>query len=77
MESLRVKFTDSTGDGMAGAMDVSLETQQNLKKTNYNGSKTCSDCGISMNPIEALHSEGMCPTCTRRKHAKLVKGRMA
>lgn len=70
-------FTDSTGDGMAGAMDTSLETQQDLKKTYYNGSKPCIECGLSMNPVEALHSSGLCSGCTRRNHAKLVKGRMA
>lgn len=70
-------LTDSTGEGMAGTTDTSLETQQDLKKTYYNGSKPCIECGIAMNPVEVLHSSGMCPNCTRRNHAKLVKGRMA
>jgi hypothetical protein len=70
-------LTDSTGEGMSGANDVSLETQQDLKKTYYNGSKPCIECGLSMNPVEALYSKGTCPNCTRRKQAKLVKGRMA
>lgn len=70
-------LTDSTGEGMAGSEDVSLETQQNLKETYYNGSKPCIECGLSMNPVEALHSGDTCPNCKRRKQAKLVKGRMA
>lgn len=70
-------FTDSTGDGMAGAMDVSLETQQALKGTVYNGSKSCQGCGMLMNPVQSLHSEDLCPGCKRRKLSKLVKGRMA
>lgn len=70
-------YTDSTGEGMAGAMDVSLETQQDLKKTYYNGSKPCTGCGLAMNPVEAMHSTGLCPSCKRRKSTKLVKGRMA
>jgi hypothetical protein len=70
-------LTDSTGEGMVGAYDVSLETQQDLKKTYYNGSKPCIECGLSMNPVEVLHSNGSCPNCTRRKKANLVKGRMA
>lgn len=70
-------ITDSTGEGMAGAYDVSLQTQQDLKKTYYNGSKPCIECGLTMNPVEALHSNGSCPNCTRRKKATLVKGRMA
>lgn len=70
-------LTDSTGEGMAGMSDVSLETQQDLKKTYYNGSKPCIECGLAMNPVEAMHSTGLCPSCKRRKSTKLVKGRMA
>jgi hypothetical protein len=70
-------LTDSTGEGMAGMSDVSLDTQQDLKKTYYNGSKPCIECGLTMNPVEALHSNGLCPQCKRRKSANLVKGRMA
>jgi hypothetical protein len=44
-------LTDSTGEGMVGAYDVSLETQQDLKKTYYNGSKPCIECGLSMNEL--------------------------
>lgn len=70
-------FTDSTGEGMAGAEDVSLETQQALKNTVYNGSKACPACGILMNPVQSLHSTELCSTCNRRKLSNLVKGRMA
>ncbi len=70
-------FTDSTGEGMAGATDVSLETQQELKDTVYNGSRGCQACGILMNPVQSLLSEDICPSCKRRKLSKLVKGRMA
>lgn len=70
-------FTDATGEDQYGATDISLETQQDLKKTYYNGSQPCIDCGLKMNPVEALHSNGLCPNCKRRKSAKLVKGRMA
>lgn len=67
-------FTDSTGEGMAGAEDVRLSTQRDLK-TQYNGSKPCIECGMMLNPVQSLHAE-LCPTCSRRKAAKLVKGRM-
>ena len=70
-------LTDSTGDGMAGAEDVSLETQQYLKHTVYNGSKGCKACGYLMTPVEAMHSDGKCTTCTRRAQQKRVKGGMA
>lgn len=70
-------LTDSTGDGMAGAIDVSFETQQNYKKTLYNGSSTCKACGYQATPFEMLHTGGECPTCLRRKQSNRVKGRMA
>jgi predicted RNA-binding Zn-ribbon protein involved in translation (DUF1610 family) len=69
-------FTDSTGEGMAGSIDVSLETQQNLKETLYNGSKACKSCGSNLNPVQALSSEH-CPNCSRRNASKLLKNRMA
>lgn len=64
-------FTDSTGEGMAGATDVSLATQRTL----YNGSKSCKKCGYTMDPYEALLTE-LCPTCTRRSASQRVKGGM-
>jgi hypothetical protein len=71
-------FTDSTGEGMAGAEDVKLRTQKDLSQTLYNGSKGCSDCGITMNPVQSMYStDELCPSCKRRKQVKLVKGRMA
>lgn len=69
-------LTDSTGDGMAGAEDVALSTQRDLKTTYYNGSKPCIECGVTLNPVQSLHSD-MCPNCNRRKAAHLVKGGMA
>lgn len=70
-------FTDSTGEGMAGAEDVSLETQQALKNTVYNGSKACKGCGSVMNPVQSLKDQNHCPTCNRRRAQKLLKGRMS
>lgn len=69
-------LTDSTGEGMAGAEDVSLETQQKLKETLYNGSKPCKSCGAHLNPVQALSSEH-CPNCSRRNASVLLKNRMA
>jgi hypothetical protein len=63
-------YTDSTGEGMAGATDVSLETI-------YNGSRACKACGMRMNPVESLKDQDVCPNCNRRKAHNLVKGRMA
>lgn len=69
-------FTDSTGEGMAGAEDVSLETQRDLGNVVYNGSKPCKGCGILLNPVQSLQSE-LCPSCNRRKKSELVKNRMS
>jgi hypothetical protein len=69
-------FTDSTGDGMAGEMDVSLETQRQLAQTVYNGDKACKGCGRRIDPVQSLLND-MCTSCQRRKHYSLVKGRMA
>lgn len=69
-------MTDSTGDGMAGAIDVSLLTQKNLKQTYYNGTKPCLTCGLLLDPYTALNQQN-CPTCTRRSAVKLLKNRMA
>jgi predicted RNA-binding Zn-ribbon protein involved in translation (DUF1610 family) len=69
-------FTDSTGEGMAGAEDVSLETEKELGATVYNGSKPCKSCGLLLNPIQSLQAE-LCPSCTRRKMSNRVKNRMS
>ena len=67
-------LNDSTGDGMAGAIDPSMLTQQQAKDTLYNGSKQCS-CGFIMNPYESLTSD-LCPSCSRGKATKLKKNGM-
>ena len=69
-------FTDSTGEGMAGSIDLSLESQQNLKETLYNGSKGCKSCGLNLNPVQALSSDH-CHNCSRRNASTLLKNRMA
>lgn len=77
MELSHTLLTDSTGAGMAGAEDVSLEQQKKLKETYYNGSKPCVEgCGNILNPVQSLHS-GTCSSCARRKQAELLKKRMS
>jgi len=70
-------FTDSTGEGMAGAEDVALSTQKELKRTIYNGDRVCTGCGKSMDPIQSLHNQEKCPSCVRKQHFTRVKGKMA
>jgi len=64
-------FTDSTGEGMAGATDVKFSTQ----KTLYNGTKGCKNCGYNMDPYEAL-LDSLCPTCRRKAHSTRFKNGM-
>jgi hypothetical protein len=45
--------------------------------TMYSGSHPCSTCGVMMNPVEALHSKGVCQVCDADRKAKRVKGKMA
>lgn len=68
-------LTDSTGDGMAGATDVSLNTQKMLAKTYYNGSKPCIECGLQIDPPITLMTE-TCPKCKKKKAARIFKNRM-
>lgn len=68
-------FTDSTGEGMAGAEDVKFETQKMMKKTYYNGTKLCLQCGIQIQPYEALYGE-TCSRCKAKATSKLVENRM-
>jgi hypothetical protein len=67
-------FTDSTGEGMAGATDVGLASQT---QTSYNGDSACKDCGMRIDPVQSLMNQDTCPSCKRRKQSKLVKGGMA
>ena len=68
------RFTDSTGEGMAGATDANFEPQQGLK-TLYNGSKKCA-CGCDIGPIDSMTSSE-CTNCSRRKKSTLLKNRMS
>jgi hypothetical protein len=68
-------MTDSTGEGMPGATDVSLFTQKNLKNTYYNNSKPCVECGLHLDPYRALHNQ-YCANCSNRKSYNHVKNGM-
>jgi hypothetical protein len=43
----------------------------------YNGSHPCPQCGVIMNPVQAMYSKGMCPDCFSQHSAKRLKDRMA
>lgn len=69
-------MSDSTGSGMAGAEDMSLVAQQNLKKTIYNGTKNCTKCGTGIDPYMGMHQD-KCTPCRNAAHAAHLKNRMA
>ena len=66
-------FTDSTGEGMAGAEDVALSTQRELKRTVYNGESTCTSCGTIIDPVQSMFSQDTCPSCKRKQQYNLLK----
>jgi hypothetical protein len=66
-------FTDSTGEGMAGAEDVRLSTQRDLNRTIYNGESTCTSCGSSIDPVQSMFSNDTCQSCKRKAQQNLLK----
>jgi len=62
---------DPTGEGTA----FPTPYPAGFNGTAYNGDKGCTDCGIILNPVQALHSD-ICPGCTKRKANKQVANRM-
>jgi Zn finger protein HypA/HybF involved in hydrogenase expression len=66
-------FTDSTGEGMAGAEDVSLATQRELNRTVYNGESTCTSCGTAIDPVQSMFNKDTCPSCKRKEQYNLLK----
>lgn len=69
-------FTDSTGEGMAGATDVPLDVQKNLAETVYTD-RRCEgkSCRRKLNPVEALYGK-LCPRCASAKAYHQVKNGM-
>ena len=68
----QLKYIDPEGDGVA----YPAPYPAGLDKTVYNGSKPCGDCGVYLNPVQALNSD-LCPSCSRRKAANQIANRMA
>ena len=47
-----------------GAFTLELQAKQIAENAiRYNGSSLCPNCGLVMNPVEALYSKGMCVGC--------------
>jgi hypothetical protein len=43
----------------------------------YHGSSPCPQCGVIMNPVEFMYSNGLCTGCTEKRQAHRVKNRLA
>ena len=69
---VQLNYVDPTGDGTSYPTPYPVE----LQDTVYNGSKGCKDCGVLINPFEALNSD-LCRPCSRGKVAKRVANKMA
>lgn len=48
-----------------------------MTTTIYHGTKSCTSCGGQINPVQAMISPDLCPTCRRAKHDKHVRRGMA
>ena len=62
------------GDGSFMMEIQARQIAENAAK--YKGSAPCLSCGVIMNPVEALHSKGMCPLCYSQKLTDRVKRKM-
>ena len=68
---VQLGFIDPDGEGTAHPAPYPTGDQ-----TVYNGSKGCTDCGLLLGPVQALHSD-ICTPCSRRKAAKHLANGMA
>jgi ribosomal protein S27AE len=45
--------------------------------TEYKGSAVCPQCGVIMNPVEAMYSLGLCGSCHEKRMANRVEKKLA
>jgi hypothetical protein len=61
-----------------GALTLELQAEKIAQNaTMYRGSAPCPQCGVIMNPVQAMYSKGMCADCFSQHSAKRLKDRMA
>ena len=61
-----------------GAETLELQAYTIAKNaTMYSGSHPCPQCGVMMNPVQFLHSKGLCADCYNNRMQARVKGKMA
>ena len=56
----------------------SVENEEYTTETIYDGSVVCPKCGMWMNPLEAMYTDGkMCPACRNDLYGKHMRSRMS
>jgi hypothetical protein len=63
------------GDGAETLELQAFKIAQNA--TMYRGTHPCPQCGVMMNPVEYMYSQGICTSCKNDRNARRVKGKMA
>lgn len=64
-------------DNEGGAFPLEMQAKTIVNnQLNYNGNHPCPACGLIMNPIVAMYSKGMCPSCYNNFAAKRLNDRM-
>lgn len=64
-------------DQEGGGLTMDLQAYKVMQNaTLYRGSHACPQCGIVMNPVQAMYSLGICSSCKSDRDAKRVKGKM-
>lgn len=66
-----LRMIDPDGEGAAFPAPYPAD----INRTNYNGDKGCTSCGLILNPVQSLNSD-ICPSCSRRQAIKRVKNKM-
>lgn len=65
------------GDG-DGSETMELQAYRIMQNaTLYRGSHACPQCGIVMDPVQAMYNAGICTSCKNDRNARRVKGKMA
>jgi ribosomal protein S14 len=60
-----------------GSYTLELQAQKIARNaTLYRGSAPCPQCGVIMNPVEYMHSLGLCQSCNNDRRERRMKGRL-
>ena len=60
-----------------GAFTLELQARRIAENAvKYRGAAPCPQCGIVMDPVQYMHSRGLCEDCTNNRRATRMKGRL-